>query len=398
MKRVIGRSGARGLVVTVLLLTLLVHLTNWLYSRNVLQEGGVLSPQSQANRRFANRESSLGEALERYRGTWTPLYPVTLRTAGGLGIPLRRVNQLLFYATLAWMFWFVRRRLPEIHWWWPLLLFSLASFNYNNMYQFVPENLFMPLTLFIFSALLSYLERPCRPALTTLSLFGAAACLTKYIGLFWLLPIVAVRIVFADTADRARRWAHVGVFCLFSVLPVGLWMGYQYRRTGFLTGIDRFEPRAASSGLAQLTSIGSNLWFTVKTVLVDFFSILQNADHTTMNHSFRPDWTQYAFAGLALWIVLANKGLFRRLVGGMRRGWGGASCFRLLGEFAVGYGVVLIALWTVGNNDPIYTRFVYPVYPFLVLLGFAAYAGVRERGELGWWSRSMSCILRLGAN
>ena len=44
------------------------------------------------------------------------------------------------------------------------------------------------------------------------------------------------------------------------------------------------------------------------------------------------------------------------------------------------YVVLLIAVWTVGNNDPIYTRFLYPAYPLLVLLAFAAYARVRESG------------------
>ncbi|HEX9724895.1 MAG TPA: hypothetical protein VGC53_11505 [Vicinamibacteria bacterium] len=373
---------ARSPLVTVLLVVLLAGLTNWLYSSNVLKETTILSPQSQANRRFVNRES-LDEALERYRNTWTPLYPMALRMAGDVGIPLRRVNQLLFYVTLAWMLWFVRRRLPDIHWWWPLLLFSLASFNYSNMYQYVPEILFVPLSLLVFSALLGYLERPSIPTLAALSLGCAAACLTKYIGLFWLVPIGAAHVLLADPSAGRRRILHACAFCLISVLPVGLWMGYQYRRTGYLTGIDRFEPRAPSAELGELTSFGSNLWLTMKTALVDFFSIFQNADHATINHAYRPDWTQYAFAGTTLAIVLVNRGLFRRLFDGGRHDWR-----KIAGGLAVGYVVVLIALWTVGNNDPIYTRFVYPVYPFLVLLGFAAYSAARAREGVAWWMRA----------
>jgi hypothetical protein len=32
------------------------------------------------------------------------------------------------------------------------------------------------------------------------------------------------------------------------------------------------------------------------------------------------------------------------------------------------YPVVLITVWTIGNNDPLYTRYLYPWYPFLVCL------------------------------
>ena len=391
---------ARALLVTTLVLASLFGLTNWIYTRSLLERRLNQSLQSRTNHRFVVEHPSLVKALESYPGVWPPLYPIGLKTAAGVGFPIRRANQILFYITLAWMFWWVRRSIPEIHWGWPLLFFCLASFNYEVMSQLVPENLFVPLSLFVFSAMTSYSERPSSGALLNLSLLCSAACATKYIGLFWLLPLGATQIFFARPGNPARRVFHLGAFVLISVLPVGIWMGYQYEKTGFLTGIDRFEAKTEAVGNEDLITFGANVWLTVKSVLLDFFSISRSADHATINHPYQPDWALYAFAGLFAAIVLANRKGIRQLASGMQDGgrvwwrepWQQLRLSRrsplwVMGGLATTYGIVLIVLWTVGNNDPIYSRFVYPLYPFLVLLGFAGYARARWHGELDRWAR-----------
>jgi len=40
--------------------------------------------------------------------------------------------------------------------------------------------------------------------------------------------------------------------------------------------------------------------------------------------------------------------------------------------------VMLITLWSLGNNDPLYTRFLYPSYPLLLLLSFGGHALVKQ--------------------
>ena len=392
---------ARSLVVTALVLSSLLGLTNWIYTRSLLERRLNQSLQSRTNRSFVLEHASLAEAMESYPGVWPPAYPMGLRTASELGFPLRRVNQLLFYVGLGWIFWWLRRNIAEIHWGWPLLFFCLAAFHYEVMSQLVPENLFVPLALFFFSATMRYSERRSSTALAELSLLCAAACATKYIGLFWLLPIGTMQILLTGPAERRTRLLHLAAFVLASVLPVGVWMGYQYDKTGFLTGIDRFEAKAEAAANADLTTFGANVSFTVKSVVLDFFSISRSADHTTINHPYQPDWALYAFAGLIAGIVLANRQGIRRWVGSApdRAGaWWRDPCHELrrshfsstwvMGGLVATYKVVLIALWTVGNNDPIYSRFVYPTYPFLVLLGFTGYARVRASGELSAWARA----------
>ena len=97
----IPSRGTRGLVITLLLLGALAGLTNWIYSRSLLERHLPHSHQSRTNRNFVLEYASLGEALKHYPGAWPPLYPIGLRAASGLGFPIRRVNQLLFYVTLA---------------------------------------------------------------------------------------------------------------------------------------------------------------------------------------------------------------------------------------------------------------------------------------------------------
>jgi hypothetical protein len=53
-------------------------------------------------------------------------------------------------------------------------------------------------------------------------------------------------------------------------------------------------------------------------------------------------------------------------------------------EVAASYLALTILLWTVGNNDPIHTRFLFPVYPLLWVLAFHAYDAVRGWSATRW--------------
>ena len=46
------------------------------------------------------------------------------------------------------------------------------------------------------------------------------------------------------------------------------------------------------------------------------------------------------------------------------------------------YLVALIAVWSFANNDPVYTRFMYPAYAFLILSVLALLVGLRQRVQL----------------
>ena len=42
--------------------------------------------------------------------------------------------------------------------------------------------------------------------------------------------------------------------------------------------------------------------------------------------------------------------------------------------------LLTVGLWPVSNSDPLYSRFLYPAYPWLILAFFFAYAALREAG------------------
>ena len=52
--------------------------------------------------------------------------------------------------------------------------------------------------------------------------------------------------------------------------------------------------------------------------------------------------------------------------------------------FAV-HNVMLLVVWTLGNNDPLHSRYLWPSYPMLILLGCAAYARVRALWPRAFW-------------
>jgi hypothetical protein len=56
----------------------------------------------------------------------------------------------------------------------------------------------------------------------------------------------------------------------------------------------------------------------------------------------------------------------------------------LVAEAFLLYSAATLATWSFANNDPLYTRFLYPSYVFLILLGFYAYAGVRRWTASPW--------------
>jgi hypothetical protein len=354
-------------VLTVLLLVPLVEVVQ-------RRQSGDLSPQSRINAHFAERPSLLS-ALRLYPRYWPPLYPALLWLAARVGLTAERVNQVFFVLTLMLLALYSAWYLRGVHWLLPLLLFAVGHYNYVNVYQYISETLFTFLSLALVLLLLRYRREAAGRDLALLALVGAALAATKYLALFWAIPLAALHMLFDAPGPLRRRLAHTAAFLAASMGPVAVWMGLAYAESGYLTGSDRFAPR-----FAELTTFDKNVAFTAKTLLVDFASLDKYASHAVINvpHPLAP-WELLLAAAAAAAVVVTILLLGRRPA---EQAWPAAA--RLVGEFVAGYVVALIALWTVGNNDPVYTRFLYPSYPFLVLLGFHAYDLVKARSASPW--------------
>jgi hypothetical protein len=216
----------------------------------------------------------------------------------------------------------------------------------------------------------------------------AAACLTRYFALFWLLPIGAV-LVAAGSGRPQQRARRVAVFAGLSVAPVALWMWMTHLETGYWTGMDRFAPR----GFLLPTALTDNLVHTGRSLFLDLISPRSAASHVAVVRDWNISGPEWVLGLVAALLVLGCAAVATRLA--LRSNAGRPEPRRVLSPqaallvaFPLGYLVALIVLWSVANNDPIHTRFVYPVYVFLLLSGFHVYSRVLARSETSeHWAR-----------
>ena len=366
-------------VVGIAALVLLVDFFYWRQSAD-------LSIQSELNLRFAGR-ATLASALERYPKLRPPLYPILLWLAEACRIAARRVNELIFLATLPVLYALARRSLGRVRPIHPVLLYAAANFNYVNLHQPTAEGLFVLLSLVLVLGLadVSREEEGWLPlALVTTATVGL--CLTRYFAVYFALPLVALNVL-RSPEPLPRRLGRLSAVLAAALAPLVLWMWIARRETGFWTGVDRLAPRTFPEGAAhwaELTGMRANLTLWLKTVLVDFFSPNLYAAHSVVTRPHRLSTVEWALVALSLTAFAFAIAAWRRRRRETTRAREEGYERVLVVEAFVLYNVMTLATWTFANNDPIYTRFLYPSYVFLVLLGFYAFADVRRWSASPW--------------
>lgn len=345
--------------------------------------------QARLNLRFA-RDASFLHAVERYEPMWPPLYPTLLWGLKRIGIEPVVANELLVITSLL-LLWLVARRIttglsPAV----PVALFAIAHANYWNLHLVVSEALLVPLALASVLALLRFQRTPDWSSLLLLSAALSAACVTRTFALFWLVPFFAWIVWPRAGAGRAMA-PKLAVGAAAILAPTLLWMAHTYRATGFLTGQDRLGARQWDSAIRHwqgTTDLPHNTWFTLKTLAADFLSPLHYANHPFVDFPWQPEPLEWLCLGAAFAAVVLIVGLRLRSV--ISGGTAGAET-RLLSrapealplQLVLVYLFWTLTLWTAGNNDPIYTRFLYPSYVFVVLAACGAYARLEPGDRAG---------------
>jgi hypothetical protein len=371
---------ARGLVAAtaVAALVLLVDSFYW-------RQSAELTVQSELNLRFAGR-ASLMSALERYPKLRPPLYPALLWLAEACRLSALRVNELIFLATLPLLYALARRSLGSVNPIHPLLLYAVANFNYVNLHQTTAEGVFVLLSLLLILGLADVArEDGGWLPFAVITVATAGLCLTRYFAVYFAVPLVIVNVLWRAPGPFLRKARILSAMLAAALPPLLVWMWLARRETGFWTGVDRLAPRTFPEGAAHwagLTGAKANVMLWLKTLLVDFFSPSLYAAHSVVTRPYRPslvEWALLALTAIALGFAL---------VAWRRRGREGsreAGRERVLvAQAFVLYNAATLATWAFANNDPIYTRFLYPSYVFLVLLGFYAYADVRRWTASPW--------------
>jgi hypothetical protein len=375
-----GRARALVAVLGAVALVVFVDFFYWRQSAD-------LSIQSELNLRFAGRDS-LVSALERYPKLRPPLYPVLLWLAEACGIAARRVNELIFLATLPLLYVLASRSLGRVRPVHPVLLYAAANFNYVNLHQPTAEGLFVLLSLVLVLGLAD-VSREDEGWIPTalIAVATAGLCLTRYFAVYSALPLVAWNVLQRAPGPFLRRLVRLSAILAAALVPLLVWMWVARRETGFWTGVDRLAPRTFPEGAAHwaaLTGFRANVTLWLKTVVVDFFSPTLYAAHGVVTRPYSPSAVEWTLVGLSAVALVAALAAWRRRGREASRSRD-AGCERVLvAEAFVLYNAMTLATWTLANNDPIYTRFLYPSYVFLVLLGFYAYADVRRWTGSPW--------------
>jgi hypothetical protein len=332
-----------------------------------------LSPQSRANRHFANTADYTAAVSELWPA-WPPLYPSALWAVTALGVPLHAVNALLFFVTLALLYAVARRVARAVDPVWAVALYASAGFNAYNLHQLVAEALLVPLALGVLAYTARCVEHGRDRDHASLCALLAAACLTRYFALAWLVPLIGLTLALRGVRCRRERIIRAAAVVGVSCGPVAVWMLHARATTGFFTGMERFGPR----GLKIQMSLLGNASQSARTFFLDFFAPGFVASHESLAvGSADPLALAVAALVLSLCVWCAVVALRSR---GRGAGNTPGALSLLLPGLSVGYVAVLLVVWTVSNNDPIYTRFLYPSYVFFLLAGMHVYSQVKTRG------------------
>jgi hypothetical protein len=353
------------------------------------RQAGEQSIQAQLNERFAERP--IAAAFEKYPRLRPPLYPLVLWSARRVGIDPAGVQSLTLGATLLALALYARRFFRGTATACALVLgYAAAHWSHVNVHQRTAEGLFA-------LALLGFTVSLWRLAGTGggagwVGASASALALLRYSGTYLAIPLAAAHTLLRGAPLR-RRLRDLALVLALSVPPIAYWMWITHAQTGFWTGTDRARERDLPEAVrhwAELTGIDDHVRLTAKTLWIDFLSPDVPAAVNVVTLPYRPSPVEWGLFALAL----AAAGT--ALAAGSRAGWRmEESPARGMAEVAGVFLALTLAVWTVGNNDPIHTRFLFPVYPLLCLLAFHAYEAVRGWTP-AWWARAPWIALYAG--
>jgi hypothetical protein len=379
----VGIGGRRRDVVLLAATVLAVATAHVLLAR----QSGEQSIQAQLNERFAERP--IAGAFEKYPRLRPPLYPLVLWGARRVGIDAAMVQALALDATLVALALYGRRFFRGTAVACALVLgYAVAHWSHVNLYQRTAEGLFA-LALLGFTVALWRYSTTGR-GVAAAGLGAGVLSLLRYSGVYLAIPLAGLH---ALVRPGARRVGDLAVVLALSVPPIGYWMWITHEQTGFWTGTDRGRERDLPEAVRhweEFDSLADHVRLTAKTLWIDFLSPDAHAAVNVVTRPYAPSPVEW---GLALLAVLALATLAADLRASRGRLEGSPA--RTAAEVAGLFLATTVVVWTLGNNDPIHTRFLFPVYPLLCVLAFHAYERVRGWSR-AWWARAPWIALYAG--
>jgi hypothetical protein len=339
------------------------------------------APQAAANL-LASTSPSLVQAVADYPKSWPPLYPALLWTSARMGLGAGSLNLIFLLAELALLWRWLCQRIPHVNPTPVVAVVALMPALHFTLYRAFAETLFTLLAVAFLFLGDRFARTPSTAVAAIMGLVCAAACMTRFFGIFWLLPIGLLQVsgmVGGEHRKGRLPLRNVMGFLVGPGLILMPWLLLVAAQTGNLSGSDRFASRAMPAGLEHWGDLGRplpTLVLTVETLAIDLFSPVRIATHRHLEWGPRRlevfIWS--AVASLSVWGLVA--------IGRSRNHWvrTPALAHNLPLLFGAWYVMVVLLLWSATNNDPVYTRFLSPAYAFLVC------------GAVLAWSRVGGCL------
>ena len=311
--------------------------------------------QAIKNLEFIATENLLN-ALSNYITNRPPLYPLLLWFTSRLSIQPLLVNSLLFSFLIVTVYLFLKKESltnPTL----AALALLVCSPFYWHIYHVKAEMMFTLLSFLSLVTLYYYLHTKKLIFIVLLSFFVGTTSITRYFGIFWLFPLVTTVILSVKT-----KRLHLVIFNLIVIAISSPWFIYVKTKTGYWTGVDRFSPRK----FEQFTSFDNNLWFTLKTLALD---LLSPSSFAHLRKLLKEQMTLYELIGIGVIVVLLGLLTYFLLIN-----LNNIHKLEILSIlFFLSYLAVVIFLWSIGNVDPVNSRFLLPSYPFLIVSLFGIY-------------------------
>jgi 4-amino-4-deoxy-L-arabinose transferase-like glycosyltransferase len=323
------------------------------------------------------KSDSLFERLAEYPKVWPPLYPSTLWLIhNATGLQAGSINKIFCALILLMMALYTRSNIDKKFFVIPSVLLALNTAMYLNM-RITSETMMVLQCLLLILLLAKHSREPRYSYIFLLGLLTGAICLTRYFGLIWVFPSTVLCLILGSESVT-KKLRFVIVYGLTSFLVCVIWVAHVFISTGHVTGMDRTGTREDVTGgmavLVSMTDFHQNVVGTLKTATYDLLSPYHNGDYqTVLFHEMTFYELFLAFVLLAVFVItLLHLAKLSRL--------------QMVSEefkpkyipaiFTVTFLFLTILIWSLGNNDPIFTRFISPVYPFFFLAVYAVYIDI----------------------
>jgi len=320
--------------------------------------------------------------------TRPPLHPVILAALGGIGLSPRRALVLqgaaAFSATLLGLVALCRAALIPAAW--PLLaLGAVFAPSYFLLRAGFPDAILIAASLFAVAALVRHAAEPSVAALAAVVVSTLICVGMSFFALFTVFPLATGGLLLCPGRSLRRRSVEALGLAVGVVASVGVWVARSWYLTGHLSGMSRTADRGLMSKMGFIDHLGQ----LAKTAIVDLVDP-RAMGISPVTSALAPDSASVlagvlVFAALAVPVVAGRSSLGAHLRRCARERSATGYAWALVGAYCVIYLVGLLAVWTFTNNDPIQTRYLAPVYPFLMVLGALVVLGLGERPASRRW-------------